>query len=178
MSSKKDLTGQRFGRLIASYLNPKRGSKGQRRWNCTCDCGGSTVARGGDLIQGLTKSCGCLKVEKCREVGKATAKRPYESLYNRFVRTNEKRNVEVSVTYEDFLRMTEWDQCHYCSSALNWKGQGYNIDRADNEIGYTLANCIPCCSKCNTGKSNMFTRLQWQQLVWFMQENTDIFGGW
>lgn len=29
------------------------------------------------------------------------------------------------------------------------------IDRKDNEIGYTLSNCVPCCSTCNFLKNMM-----------------------
>jgi hypothetical protein len=55
-----DLTGARFGRLLVSG---RAGSNEQRfaLWQCTCDCGGSVVARGNSLRDGSRKSCGCAR---------------------------------------------------------------------------------------------------------------------
>lgn len=65
-----DLSGQRFGRLIA--LNPQPGcSASKRAWACACDCGGSVTVPTDALRRGGTRSCGCFK----REVAAATAKR-------------------------------------------------------------------------------------------------------
>lgn len=54
-----DLVGRRFGRLVVRrYLG--RDSQGKSRWECACDCGGATAARGGNLTGGHSKSCGCM----------------------------------------------------------------------------------------------------------------------
>lgn len=56
----KDLAGQRFGKLIA--LRHVEGPFGQNaRWKCLCDCGKETITRGNRLVQGSTRSCGCLR---------------------------------------------------------------------------------------------------------------------
>jgi 5-methylcytosine-specific restriction endonuclease McrA len=32
----------------------------------------------------------------------------------------------------------------------------YNgLDRIDSNLGYSVANCVPCCTKCNYAKGNM-----------------------
>lgn len=52
-----DLTGQRFGKLVAIevvYTDNKR------KWFCKCDCGGELKATAGELRGGNFKSCGCL----------------------------------------------------------------------------------------------------------------------
>lgn len=56
----KDITGQRFGRLIA--IEPA-GSvpAGGVKWRCICDCGAGTITSGGFLRTGRTKSCGCAR---------------------------------------------------------------------------------------------------------------------
>jgi len=57
-----DISGRRFGRLIAISLAPKR----VRRvtfWNCQCDCGNATIACYWDLMNGNTVSCGCRQRE-------------------------------------------------------------------------------------------------------------------
>ena len=63
MSALKDITGQRFGRLVVVR---RVGSSLDRRatWQCRCDCDGKTITIvGKNLRNGNTKSCGCLKLE-------------------------------------------------------------------------------------------------------------------
>ena len=52
-----DLTGQRFGRLIAV-------SKEDGRWFCRCDCGGTRRVWTRHLQSGGTRSCGCITIER------------------------------------------------------------------------------------------------------------------
>lgn len=50
-----DLTGQQYGELtVIEYA-------GNYKWVCKCSCGNTKTVRGGDLVAGKTKSCGCLK---------------------------------------------------------------------------------------------------------------------
>lgn len=54
---REDLTGQRFGRLVAlKYL-------GDCKYECKCDCGNTKIVRTGCLKHGNTRSCGCLARE-------------------------------------------------------------------------------------------------------------------
>lgn len=64
--NKKDLTGQRFGRLIA-IKDVGKNKWGSRRWLCRCDCGNLTEAISSRLRAGCPQSCGCLQREKSRE---------------------------------------------------------------------------------------------------------------
>ena len=63
-----DLTGKRFGRLVAEYPTEKRDHKGSVYWHCRCDCGGETEATEDGLVYGNNLSCGCLKRENQRRV--------------------------------------------------------------------------------------------------------------
>ena len=56
----KDLTGQHFGKLTALYPTEKRTSNRRIIWHCHCDCGNDIDVSSDHLIQGHTKSCGCL----------------------------------------------------------------------------------------------------------------------
>ena len=59
----KDLTGKVFGRLTVTGLAGK--DKNQKLlWNTVCSCGQTKIVRGEQLIQGQTRSCGCLKREQ------------------------------------------------------------------------------------------------------------------
>jgi hypothetical protein len=56
----KDITNQRFGRLLAigrAYSKPNRGIF----WHCLCDCGKTSTVRGASLRTGRVISCGCAK---------------------------------------------------------------------------------------------------------------------
>jgi hypothetical protein len=57
MPSPVDITGKRFGRLVARWVAGS--SDAGREWMCECDCGNGVVVRLGSLRQGLTRSCGC-----------------------------------------------------------------------------------------------------------------------
>ncbi len=59
----RDLTDERFGRLIVTALHPVRASNGGARWECACDCGVTTIVRSGHLQGGGVRSCGCLDRE-------------------------------------------------------------------------------------------------------------------
>lgn len=63
MSLKKDLTGQKFGRLTVLYEISKEQRKYKKKaeWECECECGNHIHATTESLTSGNTKSCGCLR---------------------------------------------------------------------------------------------------------------------
>lgn len=56
----RDITGQRFGRLVAIESTQLRNSSGTTVWRCRCDCGNEVLTSLSQLTQGFKKSCGCL----------------------------------------------------------------------------------------------------------------------
>ena len=58
-----DLTGQRFGKLIALYPTDKRAPGNYVIWHCKCDCGNEYEVASTYLLRGHTQSCGCLHQE-------------------------------------------------------------------------------------------------------------------
>jgi hypothetical protein len=60
-----DLCGMRFGRLTVTEFAGTKGAK--RRWSCRCDCGNVREVITANLISGMTRSCGCWRVEHHRE---------------------------------------------------------------------------------------------------------------
>ena len=78
MNKAKDITGQRFGKLVAvrsDGINPTR--KGMM-WICACDCGNEARIDGRQLRAGATKSCGCI-VGKCNRTHGRSNDPTYES---------------------------------------------------------------------------------------------------
>lgn len=63
-----DLSGKKFGRLMALYPVDKRDHKGSVYWRCQCDCGQELDVSGDSLVQGACRSCGCLKREVQQEI--------------------------------------------------------------------------------------------------------------
>lgn len=59
-SNAKDLTNQRFGKLIALEPTDLRQQR-KIKWKCQCDCGNIVYITSSDLLTGHTKSCGCLR---------------------------------------------------------------------------------------------------------------------
>ena len=46
--------------------------------------------------------------------------------------------------------------CHYCDMSL-LDSTGHNLDRKDNNKGYTITNVLPCCGKCNQIRNTHLT---------------------
>lgn len=61
MVARIDLTGQRFGRLVAIRLGAphQSPSRAQVTWECRCDCGTTVTVQRGSLRNGSSTSCGC-----------------------------------------------------------------------------------------------------------------------
>jgi hypothetical protein len=59
-----DLTGRRFARLVV-VERATNNARGRARWVCACECmgGNRTVVLGANLLAGITRSCGCLRLE-------------------------------------------------------------------------------------------------------------------
>ena len=55
-----DITGERFGRLVAVGDLGSRQFGKPHMWICDCDCGNITSVEVTSLNRGLTQSCGCL----------------------------------------------------------------------------------------------------------------------
>jgi hypothetical protein len=60
-----DLSGQRFGRLVA--IRPDGRLGGGLLWLCLCDCGKTKTTRSSTLRLGGCRSCGCLLTETSRK---------------------------------------------------------------------------------------------------------------
>lgn len=66
----KDLTGQRFDRLVALEIAGRK--CGKVVWKCKCDCGNETFVMSNNLVSEKTHSCGCYKKERQTKWGEST----------------------------------------------------------------------------------------------------------
>lgn len=58
-----DVTGQRYGRLVALRRDDRGTKSGGYCWFFRCDCGRETVKQLASVRSGATTSCGCLRRE-------------------------------------------------------------------------------------------------------------------
>ena len=64
---KFDITGQRFGRLTVLH-RVDVDYDGRSKWRVRCDCGCEFDVLAQSLRQGKTRSCGCLRSERMKEL--------------------------------------------------------------------------------------------------------------
>lgn len=60
----KDITNQKFGKLIALYPTNKRAHNRGIIWHCSCECGNEIDIRIDSLTTGHSQSCGCSNTSK------------------------------------------------------------------------------------------------------------------
>lgn len=130
---KKDLTGQKFGRLTALNQVQSRISRSGKKiiqWLCQCDCGNSKIVSTTDLQSGHVRSCGCLRSEKSKNV-RLKAKKYFN---NNFV-----ENTSISQLQATFKNNTSgkkgvcWDKNkHIWKAYINFQRKRINLGSFDN----------------------------------------------
>jgi hypothetical protein len=136
-------------------------------YTCKCICGTEVNIRTHRVISGHTSSCGCSRRESYEARGLnpvltpgLAAARKVISYYKRNAR---RRGIEFSLTEADCLSLFS-QNCKYCGTSpenvirpAKYVGSfTYNgIDRTNNDVHYTVDNCVPCCKYCNFMKNNM-----------------------
>ncbi len=70
--------------------------------------------------------------------------------YNSYKSSAKARGHSFNLSKKQF-HMFFGKNCFYCGEKIEFVG----IDRFDNEMGYDLDNCVPCCSVCNKMKLNI-----------------------
>jgi len=148
MTVKLDISGQKFGRLIALTATEKR-QHSRVVWLCQCDCGEEIEVGAGHLKSGNTKSCGCLRVESPNALKHGYAKhRPGpSSIYIVWVNMKARCLNKNRPHYQDWggRGVTVCDRwLHSFENFLEDMGErpeGTSIDRIDNDGNYEPGNC-------------------------------------
>ena len=149
MPPKKDLTGQRFGRLVVIGATNERGPDGSIVWDCLCDCGNSCTASGNKLTRkghSQKRSCGCLQKELHRvpihNESKSILFHKWTGMKDRCYNVNAKnydyyggRGIAVCEEWRNsYEAFRDW------ANASGYK-DGLSLDRIDPEKGYSPDNC-------------------------------------
>ena len=135
MSKAIDITGQRFGRLVAIRPTEER-RDGKVLWECQCDCGNITKVRQGNLSQGLVRSCGCLRKEVAVEVGRScgakTLEKGREEMCVEGTRLDTLKQ-KISKNNTSGVKGVAWNRQHSrWEASIMFKGKATYLGRYDN----------------------------------------------
>lgn len=136
----KDLTGQKFGKLIVLERAPNQ--ENVTMWKCKCSCGTIKNIAGTSLLQGRTQSCGCLKSIGEENIKKILAdkKIPFISEYNPFSDLNPRYKYDFYLPIQN--RLIEFDgEQHYRDTGWGNLEDNQKRDKEKNE--YALSHNIP-----------------------------------
>jgi hypothetical protein len=157
-----DLTGKTFGRL--NVIRKTENYDNNIYYICECSCGKKKSIRASHLTAKKILSCGCYGIDKKRSLymyksGEAN----FNLVYGRYIQNARKRELEFTLKKEEFREIVT-STCKYCgalpSNSMNHTRTNgaflsNGIDRVNNNIGYTIENCVPCCTICNYAKRKM-----------------------
>jgi hypothetical protein len=157
MNKELDITGYRFGKLVAikrvqDYV-AKSGIK-IPQWLFKCDCGNEKIHKKHKVVSEKMVSCGCTRTYyKDRTIPNKNA------LYSKYKRRAKLANLEFDVPQEVFEGLVAMN-CYYCnrspyqvySTEAGDPFKHNGLDRVDSNQGYTLLNVVPCCKECNYAK--------------------------
>ncbi len=147
----KNLTGRRFGRLVAIEPLEERSPNGYVMWRCKCDCGNEAIVQSRYLVSGGTKSCGCYSKEihsKMLKTHGGTGKRlfnVYLTMKGRCTNPNAHeyenyggRGIKVCDEWMDYEAFEKWALANGYQEDKRGK---CTLDRIDVDGDYEPSNC-------------------------------------
>jgi hypothetical protein len=148
MPAFKDITGQRFGRLVVARLSHIDHRKGGSQWICICDCGAETVASIANLGRSTT-SCGCAHREELAARNLKHGHSPrgarssiyarWAAIMNRCLNPNDANF--ASYGGRGITLYEPWKVFENFLADIGEPPPGLTIDRIDNDRGYEPGNC-------------------------------------
>lgn len=140
-----DLSGKRFGRL--TVIERDYSKKTRVYWFCKCDCGNVVSVSGANLGRNVN-SCGCLRRETTIKREKKHGKR-HEKIYGVWCTMKSRCYNKNVKSYKNYglrgIQMCEYWKNDF-ETFYNWSmesgyAEGLEIDRIDNNKGYSPDNC-------------------------------------
>lgn len=174
---RKDWTGKRFWSVVVlEYvgIKPVKGQKftrSQHHWLVKCDCGQTVEMSYGRLKQVGGPSCGNRKCPHSKkplpevvfspEFGADySLKSASARVRQRYKKSAENRGLRFDLSEDDFFQLVT-SPCHYSGVKPQYtsetkEGTFYfgGVDRKDSSLGYSIENCVSCCTFANYAKNN------------------------
>lgn len=143
----KNIKGKRFGRLVANCRAENNGKV--TMWKCQCDCGNEAVVATYRLINGETKSCGCLRNELLKNgnrkhgLSKHRLSHVWAGMKQRCF--NPKAHEYSAYGGRGITVCEEWKNSYkafydYVSKLPHFNEEGYSLDRINNNGNYEPGN--------------------------------------
>lgn len=147
---KKDLSGERFGKLIALEATEKRASGGCVVWKCECDCGNIVYIPSNSLTTRNTQSCGCINYSIGeKNIDQILTKNHilFTSQYTEKSLNKKKFDFAIFNDKNQAIRLIEFDGIqHFNETRGMWNSQetAENIQARDQEKNeWAVAHNIP-----------------------------------
>ena len=146
-----NIIGERFGRLIVLGYSDNRGNNNEKMCKCVCDCGEEKEIRHADLVSTKTKSCGCLHLERLKEL--SGEKHPfYNSALSDEYRS--KHRYELYGVNSGKWRKKVFSFDNYTCQSCNQRGSTLNAHHLNGwnafpEQRFDTANGITLCEDCH-----------------------------
>ena len=142
-----DLTGQRFGKLVALFpIYSENG--GHTRWHCQCDCGNTCDIDMGNLRSGKSQSCGCTNSKNEEKIIKLLTKNniPFEYQIDYLDLPGKKFDFHIGTNLEKGYIIEYDGQQHFSYTGTGWDTQEHYERTHANDLRknlYCFRNNIP-----------------------------------
>lgn len=162
---RKDLSGQKFGKLtVISYAETRNRKP---FWHCLCDCGTLKKLRSDHFQSGNTTSCGCAHIQACKEFPKhITHGKGHTPEYKIYHKIKQRCHNPNNPSYKNYggrgiIMCERWYQSFpsFLEDMGTRPSPNHTIERVNNDGLYDPQNCIWATRKVQSRNQRKTIRL-------------------
>ena len=174
-----DLSGIRFGKLLAIRRATGEDALYYTRWWCKCDCGAEKLVARSSLQKGSTTSCGCAQSESVKQrrtthgLSRSAEYYCWKNMMNRCYKP-------ANISYPNYggrgiQVCQQWSKFENFLNDMGPRPEGLSLDRKNNDGDYSKENCrwaTKAEQATNTRANRLITYLgdtktlsQWEEIL-------------